>query len=199
MKSAITETFWNPDEDVFKTHENSEILTELTQAFAILAKVGDASILKRALKRMGSADSGLSGPGLSQSYYTFEAMMTDKKLYGGKVLNDIESVWGKMIDAGATTFWETIKGASDFGNAGSLCHGWSAAPVYVLYHDLLGVRPIEPGFAKFAVEPLSQAISSCSGTVPTPSGDITVEWKKKGDDVTCNVNAPDELECVSQI
>ena len=38
--------------------------------------------------------------------------------------------FGKMMDAGATSFWETEKGEADFGGAGSLCHGWSALPVY---------------------------------------------------------------------
>ena len=37
-----------------------------------------------------------------------------------------------MLDAGATTFWETEKGATDFDGAGSLCHGWSALPIYYL-------------------------------------------------------------------
>jgi len=41
-----------------------------------------------------------------------------------------------MLDRGATTFWETIKGADDFGGAGSLCHGWSALPIY--YYEILG-------------------------------------------------------------
>jgi hypothetical protein len=36
-----------------------------------------------------------------------------------------------MIDAGSTTVWETINGSVDFDNAGSLCHGWSAVPIYV--------------------------------------------------------------------
>ncbi|MFQ7077041.1 MAG: hypothetical protein ACLRSW_03420 [Christensenellaceae bacterium] len=38
-----------------------------------------------------------------------------------------------MLKRGATTFWETIKGEADFEGAGSLCHGWSAVPVYVAW------------------------------------------------------------------
>lgn len=36
-----------------------------------------------------------------------------------------------MLKRGADTFWETDKGADDFSRAGSLCHGWSAVPVYM--------------------------------------------------------------------
>ena len=45
-------------------------------------------------------------------------------------LADIRRKCGKMLDAGATTFWETELGAEDFGGAGSLCHGWSALAVH---------------------------------------------------------------------
>ena len=44
--------------------------------------------------------------------------------------------WGAMLDLGATTFWETLKGEADFGGAGSLCHGWSAMAAYY-YSTLL--------------------------------------------------------------
>lgn len=39
-------------------------------------------------------------------------------------------------DKNSTTAWETIEGGEAFENAGSLCHGWSAVPIYY-YHKLL--------------------------------------------------------------
>ncbi|MBR1677551.1 MAG: ROK family protein [Clostridia bacterium] len=39
---------------------------------------------------------------------------------------------GGKLYSGATTFWETEKGECDFDGAASLCHGWSAIPVYYL-------------------------------------------------------------------
>lgn len=38
---------------------------------------------------------------------------------------------GGMLFDGATSFWETLIGSEDFNGAGSLCHGWSAIPVYL--------------------------------------------------------------------
>lgn len=189
LRVAVADRFWDPTEDAFRTHEHAPTLTELTQALAILAGVGDDNIRGRALDRMGRSDSGLAGPGLSQSFYTFAALMTRKDKFGAKVLTEIEETWGRMLDAGATTFWETVKGASDFSNAGSLCHGWSVVPVYVLYHDILGVQPCEPGFKTFVVEPLSEVVGECSGRIPTPAGDIVVNLGK----ANCTVTAPDGL------
>ena len=39
----------------------------------------------------------------------------------------------RLLDAGADTFWETLEGADAFGKAGSLCHGWSAVPIYIFH------------------------------------------------------------------
>ena len=53
-----------------------------------------------------------------------------------KILDDIDMRWGNMLMNGATTFWETELGAADFNRSGSLCHGWSAIPVY-FYRKLI--------------------------------------------------------------
>ena len=53
------------------------------------------------------------------------------------ILNDIEKTYSFMLNDGATTFYETIKGDKDFSNAGSLCHGWSAIPI--LYYKKFGM------------------------------------------------------------
>ena len=41
----------------------------------------------------------------------------------------------KMVEGDSGCVWETIGGAEDFKGAGSLCHGWSAIPIY-FYHKL---------------------------------------------------------------
>lgn len=68
---------------------------------------------------------------LSMSIYVYEALLKCSEKYQGYVLDEIERIWGKMLSAGADTFWETDLGADDFKKAGSLCHGWSAVPVYL--------------------------------------------------------------------
>ena len=68
--------------------------------------------------------------------FKYDALLkTDESKYKNIVLNEIRKDYKAMLDAGATSAWETADGASAFGNAGSLCHGWSAIPVYY-YHKL---------------------------------------------------------------
>ena len=59
----------------------------------------------------------------------------------------------------------------------SLCHGWSAMPVYFYYAYGLGVRPVKPGFARTA--DAARRMDGCYGSVPTPEGMIHVEKKAK--------------------
>ncbi|MFR1982397.1 MAG: hypothetical protein ACLS4Z_00645 [Christensenellaceae bacterium] len=47
-------------------------------------------------------------------------------------IEDVCETFGKMLFAGATSYWETALGEADFADAGSLCHGWSAVACYVL-------------------------------------------------------------------
>ena len=71
---------------------------------------------------------------LSMNIWKYEALLlTDEERYRDYVLNEIRQNYKKMLDAGSSTVWETIDGSAAFGNAGSLCHGWSAVPVYIFH------------------------------------------------------------------
>ena len=62
-----------------------------------------------------------------------------------EVLSDVAALWGSMLYRNATSFWETIVGGDDFTDGGSLCHGWSAVPIYIYFTYVLGVVPTAPG------------------------------------------------------
>ena len=68
----------------------------------------------------------------------FDALLAvNKEKYSDFILQEIDRIYAKMLQEGATSFWETEKGADDFDGAGSLCHGWSAIPIY--YYHILGL------------------------------------------------------------
>src|SRR3546814_12618005 len=83
--------------------------------------------------------------------------------------------WRPMVLNGATSFWETTDGGDDFGYAGSLCHGWSALPVYYRQAWTLGVRPLTPGFERFCISAWPGDLAWAEGAVPTPHGRIRVQ------------------------
>ena len=81
-------------------------------------------------------DDGLTEITLSMQTFFFNALIKcDKDKYGEYILDLIEKKYRPMVDMGIGTVWETELGEADFENAGSLCHGWSAVPIYY-YHIL---------------------------------------------------------------
>ena len=91
----------------------------------------------------------------------------------------LKSIYGAMLDAGAQTWWEVSLGSAYGAGAGSLCHGWSAVPAYYIASHLLGIRPLEPGFRRFEVEPYLPEMENARGSVRTPFGLITVELARE--------------------
>ena len=66
--------------------------------------------------------------------FKYDALLkVDAEKYKDYILGNIRQKYKRMLDAGATTFWETE--VANTSPAGSLCHGWSALPVY--YYEIL--------------------------------------------------------------
>lgn len=73
---------------------------------------------------------------LSMYTFRYEALLRrDREFYKSYIIDEIDRTYFRMLMSGATSFWETLKGERDFNYAGSLCHGWSAMPIY--YYETL--------------------------------------------------------------
>lgn len=119
----------------------------LMQALALLSGACPekrAAFVRERLK----TQQGLIPVTLNDALIRYEALMQDEAAYADFVFEDIGRTWGNMLMEGATAFWETALGEKDFHNAGSLCHGWSAVPVYFYHAYGLGLRPEAPGKMK---------------------------------------------------
>ena len=118
------------------THDEDKI-SVLGNALCVLCGATDnldTTAIELLLKDNGEGEiKGISST-ISMFIYRYDALLkTDENKYQEDVLSDIEKVYLYMLRNGATSFWETIKGQADFNNAGSLCHGWSALPVYYFW------------------------------------------------------------------
>lgn len=80
------------------------------------------------------------------------------------------------------TMWEGIgpNGSAYEGAFTSMAHGWSTGAVPLMTNYVLGVKPVEPGFAKWQISPVTTdgGLLWARGAVPTPHGEIEVEWLK---------------------
>lgn len=131
-RERVKQTFWNAEQRAFALTQEGKALTALGNALAILADVVDSpkDLCERMIRKEFTECS------LSTKCFLYDALLkTDLTAYQAFIRDEMKRDYQKMLDAGATSVWETAEGASAFDNAGSLCHGWSAIPVYY-YHKL---------------------------------------------------------------
>jgi len=101
----------------------------------------------------------------------------------------VRDLWGAQLKYGGTTFfelfrpdWNRFLGPNDpvpNNQTGytSLCHPWSSGIVKWLNEETLGLRPVEPGFVRWAVTPhLGLTLTRVSGHTPTQHGALSVEF-----------------------
>jgi alpha-L-rhamnosidase len=93
-------------------------------------------------------------------------------------LDMIRSGWAVMVESGTKGCWETFK-YNDRNWTRSISHAWSAAPAVYLPTEILGVKPVEPGYRKFTIEPKAEALTWARGAVTTPFGPIQVRWSRE--------------------
>lgn len=151
-------------------------------------------------------------------YYTLQAL---SKSGDTKVALDIIcNYWGKMLELGATTFWEDFdvdwaeNGArideivpegkkdihGDFGKhcykgfRHSLCHGWASGPTAFLSKQILGVHILDAGCRKVEIRPDLGDLQWAKGDFPTPYGKIHIEHTVKNGKIETQVSAPKEIE-----
>lgn len=128
IKEAITKNFFNEEAGVFSVSlRERDKYSQLGNAFALLIGLGNQKTVE-ALRKCEN----MIPATLSMLPFVYDALLKYDTDGGKFVLTDIREKYGYMLKCGATSFWETIEGEGAFDNAGSLCHGWSAMPVYYL-------------------------------------------------------------------
>jgi len=197
IKQEFHRKFWDESMKAYRTYygEGCDIhFAELTQALAIRVKACDENIRSILRQKLADINNGMVKTTLSYSIYKYEALLEEYEKYAENVFEEFVDTWGNMLFNGATSFWETIKGAEDFAGAGSLCHGWSAIPVYFYHAYILGIKPVEPGFKTFKASPVCPFFGKVSGEVPTPYGKIFVAYEKTSEGVKYDINYPARIK-----
>lgn len=199
-----------------KTHIYPYSGNKQVAAMLSLADIVDAEKISNEVIKPG----GEHGLSTFWGYYTLQALA--KSGDTGDALDIICKYWGKMLEMGATTFWEdfdvkwTENAAridevvpagkkdihGDFGKfcyegfRHSLCHGWASGPTAFLSKQVLGINVKEPGFKKVEIQPDLGGLSWAKGKIPTPYGEICVEHRMKNGEIETKVSAPEEIDVI---
>lgn len=118
------------EKGVFKTYATKNDYSVLANALCVLSGAAKKEEYSAIAQFLVNPPENAVKNTLSMNIFRFDALLKIDEKYADFILSEIERVYGIMLKAGATSFWETEKGESDFDGAGSLCHGWSAIPIY---------------------------------------------------------------------
>lgn len=133
LRRNVRERFWNAAHgclDTFAGTTDGAAVHELTQALALLADAVPPSARGTLAEKLSEPSDWIETT-LSQSLHKYEALVRMGPPFRAKAIRHMNATWGRMLDAGATSFWEMKEGWRAFDAAGSLCHGWSAIPIYI--------------------------------------------------------------------
>jgi len=95
--------------------------------------------------------------------------------------------WRDMAALGLTTWAETPEPTR------SDSHAWSAHPNFDLLTIVAGIRPKTSGFRLVTIEPHLGALHHLSASVPSPNGEIAVEYTREKNGVEATIHLPPEV------
>ncbi len=116
--------------------------------------------------------------------------------------------WLYEVKAGASTVWERWDGLDEngccpIGDDGTAAvmisynHYASGAACDFLYKRILGIEPIEAGYKKFGIKPITGGgITFAKGGVETPYGKAESEWKEENGKFYLKVKIPFGTKCI---
>jgi hypothetical protein len=136
-----------------------------------------------------SGDAWMTGPALppmtTATYYFrfYLARALDHAGMGDEYLG-LLGPWKTMFSLGLTTWAESPEPTR------SDSHAWSAHPNYDLLTLVAGIHPSSPGFKSVSIEPHLGHLKHVSASMPTPSGMITVDYKRAERAVGAEITLP---------
>ncbi len=185
LKKNINSFYWNSNKgayvDSFASGRNH--VTRHANIFAILFDIADKQQKEQIVQNVLCND---EIPQITTPYFKFYEMDALCKMGRlEEVLTRIREYWGGMIKRGAVTFWEEYDPdvpeeeqydmyGDRFGK--SLCHAWSASPIYLLARYFIGLEITDAVNNKYEIHPHLEYFSSLECVLPVGDKDVHIRW-----------------------
>lgn len=212
VAAALNERHWDDDRGVYVdsvhpvTHARCDRVSQVTNALLILFDIAPRARWSRMLDRVAAPPRlkvTAAPPVVTQgqpfderndvvrantffAHFVYQALAKAGCI--DLALDAMREHYGPMLRAGATTLWESYEPSA------SLCHGFSAGPVYTLSAYVLGATPMAPGLRRFEIRPCPGALTWARGAVPTARGPLEIEWSRDSESLTVDVCGPADVE-----
>ncbi|AEE96390.1 alpha-L-rhamnosidase C-terminal domain-containing protein [Mahella australiensis] len=177
---SVQRTCWSEQYGLFRDRPGYDEFSELGNAWAILAGAASDTQVEQMANKLGR-DKRMAKATLYGRFYVFRAL---SKAGAYDVAGRLLDIWYEMMQSDLTTWPEEPYLARSF------CHAWSTAPIYEFLAEILGVKPLKPGFKEVLVSPHVLDLDYARGEVPTPYGVVHVEWERQDDILQCFIRLP---------
>jgi len=210
LAEAINAKLWNDSKGAFtdclRGDQQSKMFSQQTQTVAYMSGVATGERAERCRKIISHPPDGFVRAG-SPFFEFFLLEILQQENQTEEFIETVKKDWGFMVEMGAGTFWEMWSCRNGGRLTRSHCHAWSAAPTFFLSSYILGVKPGGPGFNPVLVAPHPGNLRWCRGRVPTPLGDIELQWESEKNELfkmrinvhpalNLDIRPPRECECV---
>lgn len=183
LAAQVSAAFWNEERSLFADDLAHIHFSEHTQALALLSGlVADDRCPRIAEGLLNAPD--LTRTTIYFSHYLFEAY----RLLGcADALFARMGLWFGLTAQGFKTLPERPEPTR------SDCHGWAAHPLYHTFATVLGIRPAGFGFRRVEIAPLLGPLTSASGVLVHPRGEVSVDFQVSGSALTGEIILPPGL------
>jgi len=174
LKQTIRSKYWVASKNLFADRPEKDVFSQHANALAILTGLAEGEQAK-AISRKLLTDTSLVQASIYFKYYVHQALV--KTGMGNDYVNWL-GIWRDNIKMGMTTWAEM----SDISASRSDCHAWGSSPNIELFRTVLGIESNAPGFKSVKIEPHLGTLTHIGGSIPHPSGTVSVRYDKQDND-----------------
>ncbi|MCK4401578.1 alpha-L-rhamnosidase N-terminal domain-containing protein [bacterium] len=205
VKKSCNERFWDDKKKLYVDwREGKKLADTSSQAILIAALyfgICDEDKGKKVLSYLldlGALKGKFENYHLTFGFYYYLLEILFRYDKEDIALDLMRAYYGRWLELGATTFGEHFD-LNNYKDKQSLdteyeVHGYSTSAHLHFYTNILGIRPLEPGFKEILFEPHSGNLKSARGKVHTPKGEISVSWEAEKSSFKMEIEMPKECK-----
>jgi hypothetical protein len=184
MAGSLKTVFWDEQRGIFADNLARTRFSEHTQCLALLSGALEGEQFRRTGQNL-LGDPDLTRTTIYFNHYLFETyyLLNQPDAFFTRL-----GLWFDLPSQGFKTTPEQPEPTR------SDCHGWGAHPLYHFFASLLGIRPASFGFERVAIAPMPGRLSSLSGVMVHPRGQIEAALEFEAGRVCGRVTLPAGVE-----
>lgn len=175
LATSFNERYWNGTE--YRGKENGPA-DDRVQAMAVVSGLAGPDKYDALIKSLESSNYSTT----YMTRYALEALCVMGR--ADMAIERMHEVYPTIMKDGCSTLYEH-RGWKDSSN-----HGWSGNGIIILAENIAGVRPLEPGFRSFSVDPQMGGLKRIRMSIPTAYGPIGVSLDRTGKRIKAVLDVP---------